>query len=105
MCAEYRVGPEMRVRLLEPHVINNVWLDKLTEMDLPPSVRPTPLMVALDDEARAAILKENIDVFGRWVLDDPGPPARWHLLDDPPIPRPITDPQPVPPIGAPREAW
>lgn len=83
----------MMIRLLAPHVIAGRLWEAKAELSLPPSVRPSPLMEGLDDEARDAIAAAKVAAFGRWV----GRPPR--LLDDPPIERPIDDPQPVPPIG------
>lgn len=86
----------MMVRLLEPHVIANRWWPTATEMELPQDVRVTPLMVGLDDEAQSAIAEIKVAIFGRWIWDPDA--RRWYLLDNPPIQRPITDPQPEHPI-------
>jgi hypothetical protein len=81
----------MMVELTAPHVIGGrVWPTE-ARLDV---TTVTPLMIGLDQEAIEAIAAEKIRVFGRWVFD-----GRWHLLDDPPIERPLTDPQPVPFIG------
>lgn len=87
----------MRVKLLRQHIINGA-LKELNEI-LDVSV-VTPFMEGLDVEARDAILREKIRVFGRFV-----DPFHQKLLDDPPIERPIEENQPVPPIpnkGPPR---
>jgi hypothetical protein len=81
----------MMVELLAPHVIGGrVWpTESIIEV-----VLVSPLMRGLDAEAVEAIRQEKIRVFGRWIWD-----GNWHLLDDPPIERPLTDNQPVPPVG------
>lgn len=88
----------MMVELTAPHFIDGrVWP---TEAHLEVTT-VTPLMIGLDEEAITAIAAEKIRVFGRWVRHG----RTWHLLDDPPIERPIDNPQPVPPIpgaGPPR---
>jgi len=84
----------MRVRLLQPHVIEGSYLYPRTELELPPGVRPTVFMEALDGEAEEAIRREKVRVFGRRL-------RRGRLLDDPPIERPdLTNAQPVAPVGA-----
>jgi hypothetical protein len=79
----------MMVKLLAPHVFN----DRLYLRDTVLNVTiVTPLMEPLDEAARAAIAAEKNRVYGRYI--HPG-----VLLDDPPIERPLTDPQPVPAVG------
>lgn len=78
----------MRVKLTAPHVIDDVWYPRDKELDV--SV-VTPAMIGLDDEAQEAIARERIRVFGRWV----GRWPRLHLLDDPPLERPLDDNRPV----------
>jgi hypothetical protein len=85
----------MRVRLLEPHIIADAWQAKGTVLDLPAGYPPTPLMEGLDPEAVPAIAYAHLKVFGRFpwpygLYPPSGPP-----LDDPPIPRPLDDNQPV----------
>lgn len=83
----------MFVRLKAPHFIDDRLYPANTEMDV--SV-VTPLMVGLDAAAEAAIAQEKIRVFGRWI-------GRWpnlHLLETPPIERPLDDNRPVPPVGS-----
>jgi hypothetical protein len=83
----------VKVRLLRQHVIN----DRLYEPDSIVDVfSATPYMEGLDETARAVIKQEKIRVFGRWV----GDPRNPHLLDDPPIERPLEENQPVPRIPA-----
>lgn len=83
----------MKVKLLTRHVIAGDLREVNEVLELPPGVAPSPEMVGLDREAIDAIAALKRRVFGRWV----GWPRR--LLDDPPIERPLDDPQPVPPIG------
>jgi hypothetical protein len=83
----------MIVKLLRPHIINNSQhnVDEILAVSV-----VTPFMEGLDPEAREAIRQEKIRVWGRWIRDETG----VHLLDDPPIPRPIEEAQPVPRIPA-----
>lgn len=82
----------MKVRLRARHVIDA----RLREPDEVLDVEAvTPLMEGLDPEAVAAIAAEKVRVFGRWV----GAWPNLHLLDDPPIERPLDDNRPVPPVG------
>jgi hypothetical protein len=89
------VGLLMRVKLLAPHLIGDrVWpADSVLDVEL-----VSPLMVGLDDEAVAAIARENIRVYGRWTGRPP------HLLDDPPIVRTLDNNRPIMPFrsGGPR---
>jgi hypothetical protein len=79
------------VELTAPHFINGRVWPKKAILDV---IVVTPLMRGLDSEAVSAIAAEKVRVFGRWIWD-----GHWYLLDDPPIERPLTDPQPVPAIG------
>jgi hypothetical protein len=83
----------MMVKLLRQHVINDTLYEADTILDV---FSVTPFMEGLDATARAVINQEKIRVWGRWVQDETG----IHLLDDPPIPRPIEENQPVPRIPA-----
>lgn len=84
----------MIVKLLRPHIINNSQhnVDEILDVSV-----VTPFMEGLDPEAREAIRLEKIRVWGRWIRDETGV---VRLLDDPPIPRPIEEAQPVPRIPA-----
>jgi hypothetical protein len=84
----------MIVKLLRPHIINNSQhnVDEILDVSV-----VTPFMEGLDPEAREAIRQEKIRVWGRWIRDETGV---VRLLDDPPIPRPIEEAQPVPRIPA-----
>lgn len=79
------------VKLLRQHVINDTLYEADAILDV---FSVTPFMEGLDSTARAVIRQEKIRVWGRWVRDETG----VHLLDDPPIPRPIEEAQPVPRI-------
>lgn len=83
----------MMVKLRTPHVINDVVWPTDTIMSVS---TVTPLMIGLDDEAKTAIEAEMIRVYGRWV----GLWPHQHLLDNPPLERPLGDNQPVPPVGS-----
>lgn len=85
----------MRVQIFQQHFIDGRLYEPRSVIDLPTGVAVTPYMVPLDEEARQAVAQERIRVFGRWELDSDG---GWYLLDDPPLLRPLTDNQPVPPI-------
>lgn len=78
------------VKLLRQHVINDTLFEPNTVLDV---TRVTPYMEGLDPQAREAIYQENVRVYGRWI-------SRTQLLDNPPIPRPIEENQPVPRIPA-----
>jgi hypothetical protein len=83
----------MRIKLLAPHIIDDVQYPTDTVLD----VRTvTPLMQGLDAEAVAAIAEEKVRVYGRWVGQWP----HFYLLDDPPIVRSLENAQPVPPVGS-----
>jgi hypothetical protein len=85
----------MRFRLLTPHVIRDVLCPTGTEVEDPPS-GPSPLMEGLDPEAVEAVRRQLIAVFGRYDGIPHGlPPGGRPLVDDPPIPRPLDDNQPV----------
>jgi hypothetical protein len=83
----------MKVKLLRQHIIADT--ERLADEIIDVSV-VTPFMEGLDPEAREEIRQEKIRVWGRWIRDETG----VHLLDDPPIPRPIEEAQPVPRIPA-----
>lgn len=79
----------MMVKLLAAHFINDRIYPRDTILDV---TSVTPLMEPIDDAARAAINAERVRVYGRYI-------HLGVLLDDPPIERPLDDPQPVPPVG------
>jgi hypothetical protein len=81
----------MMVKLLAKHIIGDSvhYADEIINVSA-----VTPLMEGLDSEAAAAIAQLKVDIFGRWIWTG----HEWQLLDDPPIERPIWDPQPEPPI-------
>ncbi len=83
----------MLVKLLAQHLIDDRIYPRDTILQV---TGVTPLMEGLDAEAREAIAAEKVRVFGRWV----GRYPNFHLLDDPPLERPLDDNRPVPPVGA-----
>jgi hypothetical protein len=79
---------------MQPHVIEGLWLGTGTELELPPGLRPSVFMLALDAPAERAVQREKVRVFGRRL-------RRGRLLDDPPIERPNLDnAQPVESVRA-----
>jgi hypothetical protein len=85
----------VKVQLVEAHVINDRVCEKGEILDLPSDFRVTPLMNPLDDEARQAVKAERLRVWGRYENTPHGWPPQGPLIDDPPIPRPLTENQPV----------
>jgi hypothetical protein len=88
----------MKLRLLEPHVIEDAWRERGYILDPPPpGYAITPLMEGLDDEGKAAVAQARLAVWGRYPtpygLYPPGYGGA-RPLDDPPIPRPLDDNQP-----------
>lgn len=94
----------MKVRLLAPHIVpidpgNDRWCPVGTILDpVPPDYQLTPLMEPLDDEAKAMVDYMKLKVWGRYPWP-PGlfPPGYMGMppLDNPPIPRPLEENQPV----------
>jgi len=85
----------MRLKLLAPHVIADRWYPRGAILEAPAGYQATPLQLGLDDEAKAAVAYAHLKAFGRYpwpygLYPPSGPP-----LDDPPIPRPLDDNQPV----------
>jgi hypothetical protein len=89
----------MKLKLLAPHVIADRWYPAGTILDPPPpGYQPTPLTEGLDPEGVAAIESAKLKVWGRyWWPYGLYPPgyAGAAPLDNPPIPRPLDDNQPV----------
>ena len=93
----------MRVKLLAPHIIpvspgNDCWRAAGAVVELPPGYPLTPMMEGLDDEARMAVEHARLKVWGRyWWPYGLYPPGYMGMLplDNPPIPRPLDDNQPV----------
>jgi hypothetical protein len=92
----------MKLRLLSAHVVPvgpgcDRWLPAGAVLDPPPpGYRATPLMEGLDPEGVEAVVQVRLEVWGRY----PWPyglrqPMGETPLDDPPIPRPLDDNQPV----------
>lgn len=88
----------MRFKLLQAHVIADAYMEKGEVVESPPvGFQPTPLMEGLDDEAREAIKRVKLSVFGRYPWPHGlYPPGAFGVppLDDPPIERPLDDNQP-----------
>lgn len=88
----------MKVRLLEPHVIEDRWYPRGAVVDTPAGYQLTPRMEGLDDEAAAAVEYAKLKTWGRyWWPYGLFPPGfgGYPPLDSPPIPRPLDDNQPV----------
>lgn len=89
----------MKFRLLAPHVVADRWYPAGAVLDpAPPGYEATPLMEGLDDEARDAVSAARLKAWGRyWWPYGLYPPGYGGAdpLDDPPIPRPLDDNQPV----------
>jgi hypothetical protein len=62
------------------------------ELVVPDGFGYTPLMIGFSPESQAGIAQVSIEAFGRYD-------SHGNLLDNPPIPRPIYDAQPTPPVG------
>jgi hypothetical protein len=85
------------VRLTEPHEFEaRVWPKNTVfgpdQSTVPADFNYTPLMQGYSSESIAAVAQAKIDVWGRYD-------SHGNLLDNPPISRPIWDPQPTPPVG------
>jgi len=85
----------MKVKLLDHHIIADAMRLKGEILDLPPGYAPTPLMEGLDDEAKAAVAYAHLKAFGRYPWPYGLYPPSGVPLDNPPIPRPLDDNQPV----------
>lgn len=86
----------MRIKLLKPHIINDRLLEPETVIGdggvpIPTGYSFTPFMEGLDDEGRKAVNDAVVRVYGRYPRFGP-----HVLIDDPPIPRPEGEEQPVP---------
>jgi hypothetical protein len=86
----------MKLKLLSPHIIDDRWCPVGTVLDPPPpGYQATALMEGLDDEGRAAVDYAKLKAFGRFPWPYGLYPPSGIPLDNPPIPRPIDDNQPV----------
>lgn len=87
----------MKLKLLAPHIVADVWLPEGTVLDpAPTGYAATHLMEGLDEEGVAAVKAAVLATFGRY----PWPyglyaPGDTPPLDDPPIRRPLAENQPV----------
>jgi hypothetical protein len=81
----------MRVKLLAQHIIDGTLQEKGTIIDV---TSVTPLMEALDEEAKAALEAESLRVYARYAYTPHGWPPLGPMIDSPPIPRPIDNNQP-----------
>lgn len=86
----------MRIKLLRQHVINDRLLEPETiigdgGLPIPAGYAFTPFMEGLDAEGREAVREAVVRVYGRYPRFGP-----HVLIDDPPIPRPDGEEQPVP---------
>jgi hypothetical protein len=85
----------MRVRLLADHIISDAVRPRGAVLDLPAGYQATPLMEGLDEEAKEAVRYAHLKAFGRYPWPYGLYPPSGAPLDDPPIPRPLDDNQPV----------
>ena len=85
----------MKVRLLAPHVIADRWYPRGAVVDTPADYEPTPLMEGLDAEAVEYITHVQLRVWGRYPWPYGLYPPMGAPLDNPPIPRPLEENQPV----------
>jgi hypothetical protein len=92
----------VHVQLNAPHIFNGALWPKDTvfssgylnpgELVVPDGFAYSPLMTGFSAESQAGIAQVSIEAFGRYD-------SHGNLLDNPPIPRPIYDAQPTPPVG------
>jgi len=91
----------MKLKLLAPHMVpmgaaGDRWCPAGTILEeAPPGYMPTPMMEGLDDEGREAVAYMKLAVWGRYPWPHGLLPPAGAPLDDPPIPRPLDDNQPV----------
>jgi hypothetical protein len=85
----------MKLKLLVPHVIEDRWYPRGAVVEAPPGYQPTPMTEALDDEAAYLVDYAKLKVWGRYPWPYGLYPPMGPPLDDPPIPRPLDDNQPV----------
>jgi hypothetical protein len=86
----------MKLKLLEPHIVGDAWRPRGYILDpAPPGYQATPLMEGLDAEGIAAVDYAKLVVWGRYWWPYGYYPPTGEPLDNPPIPRPIEENQPV----------
>lgn len=83
----------MKLKLLRQHIINGILYEPETILGdggvpIPKGYMFTPYMEGLDAQGIEVVREAVLRAFGR-VVDG-------KLLDDPPIPRPLEENQPVP---------
>ncbi len=86
----------MKIKLLKSHIINDTLFESETiigdgGVSIPVNYVFTPFMEGLDEEGRKAVYEACVRVYGRYPRYGP-----HVLIDDPPIPRPEGEEQPVP---------
>jgi hypothetical protein len=86
----------MKLKLLAPHIVADVWLPEGTVLDpAPDGYAATHLMEGLDPEGVAAVTAATLACFGRFPGPDGLFPPSGAPLDDPPIQRIMAENQPV----------
>ena len=88
----------MKLKLLAPHIIADRWYPRGAVVEPPPGYVPTPMMEGMDDEARGMVAAVRLRAWGRYPWPyGLYPPGYFGAqpLDNPPIPRPLDDNQPV----------
>ena len=88
----------MKFKLLAPHVIADRLYPRGAIVDTPPDYEPTPLMEGLDATATSYVEYAQQKAWGRYPWPyGLYPPGSFGIppLDNPPIPRPLDDNQPV----------
>lgn len=86
----------MKLKLLTPHVIEDRWYPKGAVIDAPPGYQPTAMAEPLDDEAVYAVEYARLQAWGRYPWPYGLYPTWMGVpLDNPPIPRPLEENQPV----------
>jgi len=86
----------MKLKLLAPHIVEDRWCPRGTVLDpAPAGYQATPFMEGLDDEGRAAVAYAKLLVWGRYPWPYGMYPPEGTPLDDPPIPRPLAENQPI----------
>lgn len=85
----------MKFKLLAYHVIDDELMAPGRTIERPPGFVATVFMEGLDTEAEAAVEYAKLLAFGRYPWPYGLYPPQGRPLDDPPIPRPLQENQPV----------